>query len=66
LSIQAQCKALCHLHDMPYRPYLNSQFSDTYDVYLEILNHVDHHLNGVLHCNMPNWHLLNACLCCSY
>ncbi|KAG2353028.1 hypothetical protein BDR07DRAFT_1311520, partial [Suillus spraguei] len=76
-SIQAQCKALCHLHDvglhisnivlhMPYRPYLNSQFSNTYDIYLEILNHVDHRLNEVLHCNTPNWHLLNACPCCSY
>ncbi|KAG2369714.1 hypothetical protein BDR07DRAFT_1266634, partial [Suillus spraguei] len=65
-SIQAQCKVLCHLHDMPYRPYLNSQFSDTYDIYLEILNHVDHRLNEVLHCNTPNWRLLNACPCCSY
>ncbi|KAG2105063.1 uncharacterized protein F5147DRAFT_746487 [Suillus discolor] len=65
-SIQAQCKALCHLHDMPYRPYLNSQFSDTYDIYLEILNRVDRRLNGALHRNTPDWRLLNACPCCSY
>ncbi|KAG2056750.1 hypothetical protein BDR06DRAFT_981178 [Suillus hirtellus] len=64
--IQAQCKALCHLHDMLYRPYLNSQFSNTYDIYLEILNHVDCCLNGALHRNTPNWRLLNACPCCSY
>ncbi|KAG1743900.1 hypothetical protein EDB19DRAFT_1632976, partial [Suillus lakei] len=64
-SIEVQCKVLCHLHNVPYRPYLNSQFSDTYDAYLEILYCVDHHLNEALHCN-PNWHLLNACPCCTY
>ncbi|KAG1766385.1 hypothetical protein EV702DRAFT_979590 [Suillus placidus] len=65
-SIQAQCKALCNLHDMPYRPYLNSQFSDTYNIYLEILHRVDRCLNEALMRNTPNWRLLNACLCCSY
>ncbi|KAG1833659.1 hypothetical protein DFJ58DRAFT_719412 [Suillus subalutaceus] len=65
-SIQAQCKALCHLHNMPCRPYLNSQFSDAYDVYLEILHRVDCRLNEVLKRNTPNWQILNACPCCSY
>ncbi|KAG1804582.1 hypothetical protein EV424DRAFT_1330514 [Suillus variegatus] len=65
-SIEAQCKALCHLHNMPYQPYLNSQFSDMYNIYLEILHHIDHHLNEALHRNTPNWHLLNACPCCTY
>jgi hypothetical protein len=51
---------------VPYRPYLNSQFSDAYDAYLEILGRVDHHLNEALHCNTPNWRLLNACPCCTY
>jgi hypothetical protein len=51
---------------VPYRPYLNSQFSDAYDTYLEILCHVDHHLNEALHRNTPNWRLLNACPCCTY
>ncbi|KAG2352683.1 hypothetical protein BDR07DRAFT_1454895 [Suillus spraguei] len=39
-SIQAQVKSLCFLHDTPYRPYLNAQFSAAYDVYLEILHRV--------------------------
>ncbi|KAG1793276.1 uncharacterized protein HD556DRAFT_1443707 [Suillus plorans] len=51
---------------MPYRPYLNSQFSDAYDVYLKILHHVDRCLNEALKRNTPNWRLLNACPCCSY
>ncbi|KAG1724147.1 uncharacterized protein EDB91DRAFT_1239995 [Suillus paluster] len=50
---------------VPYCPYLNSQFSDAYDTYLEILYHVDHRLNEALHCNR-NWRLLNACPCCTY
>jgi hypothetical protein len=51
---------------MPYRPYLNSQFSDTYNIYLEILHHVNYRLNEALHRNTPNWRLLNACPCCTY
>jgi hypothetical protein len=51
---------------MPYRPYLNSQFSDAYDIYLKILHCVDRCLNEALVRNMPNWRLLNTCPCCSY
>ncbi|OAX31129.1 hypothetical protein K503DRAFT_704195 [Rhizopogon vinicolor AM-OR11-026] len=65
-SIQAQCKTLCHLHDIPYRPYFKTQFSDTYDVYLEILHHVDSIIKAVLKCNIPDWRLLNSCPCCFY
>ncbi|KAI6029498.1 hypothetical protein BKA83DRAFT_4489460 [Pisolithus microcarpus] len=39
-SIQAHCKLLCHLHSMPYQPYLNVQLTTTYDVYLSILDHM--------------------------
>ncbi|KAG2065844.1 hypothetical protein BDR04DRAFT_1130259 [Suillus decipiens] len=65
-SIQAQCKALCHLHDIPYRSYFNMQFSDAYSVYLEITHCVDSLINGVIGCNTPNWRLLNSCPCCFY
>ncbi|KAG1803263.1 hypothetical protein EV424DRAFT_1474585 [Suillus variegatus] len=54
-SIQAQCKALCHLHNIPYRPYLNAQFSDAYDIYLEILHRVDVLINQALNRSSPNW-----------
>ncbi|KAG1854936.1 hypothetical protein DFJ58DRAFT_716274 [Suillus subalutaceus] len=65
-SIQAQCKSLCHLHDIPYRPYFNTQFSDAYDVYLEILHRVDSLIKAALKHNTPNWRLLNSCPCCFY
>ncbi|KAG1744784.1 hypothetical protein EDB19DRAFT_1826928 [Suillus lakei] len=65
-SIQAQCKTLCHLHNIPYRAYLNMQFSVAYDVYLKILHCVKTRLNAALGRNTPNWRLLNSCLCCVY
>ncbi|KAG0706446.1 hypothetical protein DFH29DRAFT_872226 [Suillus ampliporus] len=65
-SVQAQCKTLCHLHNIPYRAYLNMQFSVAYDVYLEILHRMKNHLNAALGQNTPNWQLLNSCLCCVY
>ncbi|KAF8333825.1 hypothetical protein F5887DRAFT_1079846 [Amanita rubescens] len=36
LSISGFCKALCLIHSVPYQPYLATQFSDVYDVYLQI------------------------------
>ncbi|KAG2743944.1 hypothetical protein P692DRAFT_201682439, partial [Suillus brevipes Sb2] len=65
-SIQAQCKALCHLHSIPYRSYFSTQFSDAYDVYLEIIHRVDNLINEALGHNTPNWRLLNSCPCCHY
>jgi len=35
------------------------QFSDAYDVYLEITHHVDSLINGVIGCNTPNWRCRN-------
>ncbi|OAX32642.1 hypothetical protein K503DRAFT_852090 [Rhizopogon vinicolor AM-OR11-026] len=65
-SIQAQCKMLCHLHNMPYRPYLCSQFSAAYDAFLQILYRVDLLLKQALKHDTPNWRLLNACPPCTY
>ncbi|KAG1795023.1 uncharacterized protein HD556DRAFT_1431731 [Suillus plorans] len=65
-SIQAQCKVLCHLHNIPYRSYLNAQFSDAYDIYLEILHRVDVLINQALNRDSLNWRLLNSCPCCFY
>ncbi|KAG1722925.1 uncharacterized protein EDB91DRAFT_1063688 [Suillus paluster] len=65
-SLQAHCKMLCYLHNMPYRPYLRSQFSAAYDAYLEILYRVDQLLKRELKHDTPNWRLLNACPPCTY
>ncbi|KIK81077.1 hypothetical protein PAXRUDRAFT_35987 [Paxillus rubicundulus Ve08.2h10] len=60
-TIQAQCKTLCHLHHMPYHLYLCTQFSWAFDVYLEIIHHVEQHVHKALEHNMKDWQLLNAC-----
>ncbi|KAG9313581.1 hypothetical protein JVU11DRAFT_5911 [Chiua virens] len=65
-SIQAQCKALCHLHGVPYRPYLSAQFSAVFDVYLEILAQVEQRMNAVLRRNTPHWRMRNTCPACFY
>ncbi|KAJ8586406.1 hypothetical protein M405DRAFT_705386, partial [Rhizopogon salebrosus TDB-379] len=65
-SIQAQCKMLCYLHNLPYRSYLKSQFSAAYDAYLEIIYRVDRMLRATLKHDSPNWRLLNSCPACTY
>ncbi|EGN91566.1 hypothetical protein SERLA73DRAFT_157513 [Serpula lacrymans var. lacrymans S7.3] len=55
-TIQAQCKAMCHLHN----------FSATFDVYLEILHRVDKLLEVALKCDTPNWCMLHSCPACFY
>ncbi|KAL4074889.1 hypothetical protein V8B97DRAFT_2022500 [Scleroderma yunnanense] len=44
-SIQAQCKALCHLHHISqfvsYQPYFCTQFSAAFNIYLEIIHHIE-------------------------
>ncbi|KAG1862692.1 hypothetical protein F4604DRAFT_1882297 [Suillus subluteus] len=65
-SFQAQCKTLCFLHDLPYQPYLTTQLSAAFDVYLQILWRIDQHLCTALKCDTPNWRLLNTCPTCFY
>ncbi|KAJ8584680.1 hypothetical protein M405DRAFT_746585 [Rhizopogon salebrosus TDB-379] len=65
-SVQAQCRTLCSLHDIPYRPYLTAQLSAAYDVYLEILHRVDQRLHAALKQDTLYWRLLNSCPACFY
>ncbi|KAG1854495.1 hypothetical protein F4604DRAFT_1883326 [Suillus subluteus] len=65
-GFQAQCKALCFLHGIPYRPYLTARLSSAFDIYLEILHRVDQRLHMALKRDTPNWRLLNSCPACFY
>ncbi|KAG1720869.1 hypothetical protein EDB19DRAFT_1646821 [Suillus lakei] len=65
-GIQAQCKTLAFLHNIPCRPYLNTQFSVAYNIYLEILHRVQQRLQAPLGRDTPNWRLLNSCPACFY
>ncbi|KDQ49650.1 hypothetical protein JAAARDRAFT_143120 [Jaapia argillacea MUCL 33604] len=66
LSIQAEVRKLCHLHNVPYRRYLVEQFSVAYDVYLEVLHRIDKNVNTALGHDTPNWRLLHSCPACFY
>ncbi|KAI9574341.1 hypothetical protein HD554DRAFT_2034472 [Boletus coccyginus] len=65
-SIQAQCKALCHLHNVLYRPYLSTIFSNAYDVYLELLHQVEQCISAFMQHDSQDWHLRNECPACFY
>ncbi|KAH9903426.1 hypothetical protein C8Q73DRAFT_674646 [Cubamyces lactineus] len=65
-SIQAQVRALCYLHMVPMESALVDQFSIAFDMYLEILHHVDQKVNVALRRDTPNWRMLNACAPCMY
>lgn len=49
---------------VPYIPYLSTQFSIAYDAYLEICRCVNHQINIALRLNMPQLRLKQACPCC--
>jgi hypothetical protein len=50
----------------PYHPYLSSQFSDAFNVYLEICRHVKRKITMALGHNDPNCRLFNSCPPCFY
>ena len=81
LSVQAQVKALCHLHSVSsiffvyrllnlyqvlYHKDLCRQFSTAFDVYLSILGKVDQLVNECLGHVGPDWRMKNVCPPCFY
>ncbi|TFK67054.1 hypothetical protein BDN72DRAFT_745808, partial [Pluteus cervinus] len=66
LSIEAYCRSLCNLLNVPYPPYLATQFSHAYDVYLFINRVVDRRVDAALGRDTPNWHVKNSCPACFY
>ncbi|KAH9834663.1 uncharacterized protein C8Q71DRAFT_873190 [Rhodofomes roseus] len=66
LSRQALVQTLCHLHRVPLNRTLVNQFSIAYDLYLEILHHVDSRVDSVLGRDATDWPMLNACASCLY
>jgi hypothetical protein len=64
--MQAFIRGLCDLHSLAPRPYLGSQFSTAFDVYLPIRAEVDKHVKVALGRDTPNWRLKNSCPACLY
>ncbi|KAJ6547650.1 hypothetical protein B0H19DRAFT_1212174 [Mycena capillaripes] len=66
LGVQAFVRTLCDIHGVAPRPWLASQFSVVFDVYLAIRAVVDRRVQVALGRNTPDWHLKNACPSCLY
>ncbi|KAK7018516.1 hypothetical protein R3P38DRAFT_3320220 [Favolaschia claudopus] len=66
LAIQPFVKALCDLHSVPYRPYLRQQFSNCYDLYLELRRQTEKVVKEALGRDTPDWRLKHACPACMY
>ncbi|KAJ7807195.1 hypothetical protein B0H14DRAFT_2381496 [Mycena olivaceomarginata] len=66
LGIQAFVRALCDIHGVAPRPWLGTQFSVAFDVYLAVRARVDKRVHVALGRDTPDWRLKNACPACLY
>ena len=51
---------------VPFRRYFRTVLSETYEIYVRILNIVDNRINASLGWDTPNWRVNNACKACCY
>ncbi|KAG1885509.1 hypothetical protein F4604DRAFT_1918207 [Suillus subluteus] len=61
LSIQAITKVLCALHNVTYFRQRREQFSNAFDIYLQILGQVRSRVNRLLGRDPDQWQLNGAC-----
>ncbi|KZT65730.1 hypothetical protein DAEQUDRAFT_676293 [Daedalea quercina L-15889] len=54
------------ISQVPYQPYLSTQFRITYDIYLDILYGVDNLVSSALSRDDPQWCMHNVCAPCLY
>ncbi|KAE9390548.1 hypothetical protein BT96DRAFT_833281 [Gymnopus androsaceus JB14] len=66
VGIQPFAKALCDMKGVAFRPYLSTQLSIAFDLYVAILNGVHLEVRKCLGCNGDSWRMLNACPACQY
>jgi len=66
LAIQPFVKGLCDLHGTAFRPYLSTQFSICYDLYLQIREDVKMHIDIALERQVRDWRLRHCCPACTY
>ncbi|TFK58850.1 hypothetical protein BDN72DRAFT_781504, partial [Pluteus cervinus] len=65
-SVQAFTKVFCSIHNRPYTNVLQQQFSDAFDIYLEILRRVKARVNNALQRSNGDWRVKNGCPACNY
>ncbi|KAG2120217.1 hypothetical protein BD769DRAFT_1361914 [Suillus cothurnatus] len=65
-SIQAITKVLCSLHNATYFQQFCEQFSNAFDVYLQILREVQGCIGWILDRDPDNWQMNGACPSCAF
>ncbi|KAI0059962.1 hypothetical protein BV25DRAFT_1918089 [Artomyces pyxidatus] len=66
VSIQAWIKVICDIHNLTYQRTYWRHFSDTFDVYLKILEGVEQRVLRALGREDPEWRVLHSCPPCQY
>ncbi|KAJ7092254.1 hypothetical protein C8R44DRAFT_891296 [Mycena epipterygia] len=66
LAIQPYVRSLCDIHGAAFRPYLSTQFSIAFNLYLATLAIVEQRVKHLLGRDAPNWRLKNVCPTCMY
>ena len=51
---------------VPFRRYYRTVLSETYEIYVRILNIVRERIDAILGWNTPDWRVKNACKACCY
>ncbi|KAE9385347.1 hypothetical protein BT96DRAFT_1007129 [Gymnopus androsaceus JB14] len=66
LGIQPFIKTLCDSEGVPFKPYLVTQMSAAFDLYVAILNRIRLRVQKALLRDGLNWRMLNCCPACQY
>ncbi|KAJ7021130.1 hypothetical protein C8F04DRAFT_1274121 [Mycena alexandri] len=66
LGKQAFLRSISNMHGVAPRPYLQTQFSAAYDLFLRVKEVVRHRVALLLGRDGPDWRLQNACPACLY
>ncbi|KAG2028905.1 hypothetical protein BDR03DRAFT_906698 [Suillus americanus] len=65
-SIQAITKVLCALHDITYFRQFRDQFSDAFDIYLQILREIRSRVDRILGRDPNTWQINGSCPSCTF
>ncbi|KAI0367348.1 hypothetical protein BV20DRAFT_1037720 [Pilatotrama ljubarskyi] len=65
-STEAFTKLVCYMYYIPYRRFYRTAIADAFDIYISILQVVEHQVMQELGRNTPDWRALNACPPCTY
>lgn len=66
LGIQPFVKSLCDAEGAAFKPYMSTQMSTVFDLYIAILNGVRTCVQKMLDQEGPTWCVLNCCPACQY